>query len=231
MGKIQKIREQKRIQAQLEIEIKTKRNKKRFLIFCVVIVVIAIIVGAVFYLLDLKKQKNLINATIETEVGSIELILDRNAAPNTVDNFIKLAREGFYDGTRFHRVVEDFVIQAGDPLSKDDNPDNDGTGGPGYSFDDEINPKSLGVADETIAALEQQGYKFNYMLKSISHIAGVISMANAGPNTNGSQFFITLKDVTELDGKHTAFGKVVSGMDVVQTIKQGDIINKIIINN
>ncbi|MFZ5559402.1 MAG: peptidylprolyl isomerase [Patescibacteria group bacterium] len=174
----------------------------------------------------------MVGAVIETEKGNIELELDKKAAPKTVENFVKLAKDGFYDGTKFHRVVEDFVIQGGDPLSKDDDPNNDGTGGPGYSFDDEINPKSLGLSDDVINQLESLGYKFDYSLKSIPHKAGTISMANSGPNTNGSQFFIiTTKDQPDLDGRYTAFGRVVQGMEVVRQIKQSDIINKLTINN
>jgi peptidyl-prolyl cis-trans isomerase B (cyclophilin B) len=229
MGKIQKIREQKKIEAQLQVEFKKKKNKKIFSIVASATIVLIIIIVATFYIIRLSGPAKIIGVTIETEKGNIELELNREAAPNTVDNFVKLAQEGFYDEIRFHRVVKDFVIQAGDPLSKDDDINNDGTGGPGYTFNDEINPRSLGVDEETINALGQQGYKFNYLLKSISHTAGVISMANSGPNTNGSQFFITLKDVTELDGRYTAFGKVIVGMDVVQNIQQGDIINTVII--
>ncbi|MCG2696402.1 MAG: peptidylprolyl isomerase [Candidatus Portnoybacteria bacterium] len=171
--------------------------------------------------MSLNKSSKIIKVTIQIEKGSIELELYRKAAPNTVDNFIKLAEQGFYDGVRFHRVVEDFMIQSGDP----------GTGGPGYTFEDEINPKALGLSDELIAQLQNQGYTFNFLLKSIPHKVGTISMANSGPNTNGSQFFIiTTKDQPDLDGRYTAFGQVISGMDVVQEIEQGDIINKIIIN-
>lgn len=200
-----------------------------------IIIIVIIIIGVLFginYLLKSKSTDTMVKATIETVKGNIELELNKKAAPNTVDNFVKLAKEGFYDGVTFHRVVEDFVIQGGDPLSKDNDPSNDGTGGPGYSFDDEINPKSLNLSEETIAALQNYGYTFNFMLESIPHKIGTISMANSGPNTNGSQFFIiTTKDQPNLDGMYTAFGQVVDGMDVVQNIKQGDIINKVIINN
>ncbi|MDP2934611.1 MAG: peptidylprolyl isomerase [bacterium] len=168
---------------------------------------------------------------IETDKGNIDLEMDKKAAPKTVENFIRLVEEGFYNGTKFHRVVENFIIQGGDPLSKDDNPDNDGTGGPGYSFEDEINPKSIGVPDETIKQLEAAGYTYNYNLNSLPNSVGAISMANSGPNTNGSQFFIiTTEDQAHLNGLHTVFGRVVRGMDVVLQIKQGDIINKITIN-
>jgi peptidyl-prolyl cis-trans isomerase B (cyclophilin B) len=219
-------------------EIQKTENKKNIIVTGIVIVVI---IAAVFGLNHLLKGKTtimdgkkidttVVRATIETAKGNIELELNREAAPNTVDNFVKLSKEGFYDGVTFHRVVEDFVIQGGDPLSKDDDPSNDGTGGPGYSFKDEINPRSLGLSEETITALQNYGYTFNFMLKSIPHKVGTISMANSGPNTNGSQFFIiTTKDQPNLNGMYTAFGQVIGGMDIVQNIKQGDIINKVII--
>lgn len=221
MGKIQKIREQKKIEAQFQQELKRKKNKKTMLIIGIALIVLVIVVVAIFYFISLNKSSKIIKVTIQIEKGSIELELYRKAAPNTVDNFIKLAEQGFYDGVRFHRVVEDFMIQSGDP----------GTGGPGYTFEDEINPKALGLSDELIVQLQSQGYTFNFLLKSIPHKVGTISMANSGPNTNGSQFFIiTTKDQPDLDGRYTAFGQVISGMDVVQEIEQGDIINKIIIN-
>ena len=133
-------------------------------------------------------------ATLKTKYGDIVVELYQGDAPKTVENFTKLATSGFYDGTRFHRVIKDFMIQGGDPLSKSvDNQSRWGTGGPGDSFDDEINSYKLG--------------------------RGSLAMANSGPNTNGSQFFIVTAESTPwLDGKHTNFGKVVQGMDVVDTI-------------
>lgn len=170
----------------------------------------------------------MIKATIKTDKGDISLELDPSIAPKTVDNFVKLAKDKFYDGTTFHRVIEDFMIQGGDPLSKDDDPSNDGTGGPGYEFEDEINPRELGLSDAAIADLEAQGYKYNFDLKSWKMEKGVIAMANSGPNTNGSQFFIvSTKAQPHLDGRHTVFGRVLEGMDVVANIAQGDTINTI----
>ncbi len=237
MGKIQKIKEERKIQEQINLKLRQKDKRKTILITGITIVVVIGVIFGVNYLLNTKtdNMKNnvtdtIINATIETVKGNIELELHKDVAPNTVDNFVKLANEKFYDGVKFHRVIGDFMIQSGDPLSKDNDPSNDGTGGPGYTFKDEINPRSLGVSEETISQLQAQGYTYNFMLKSIPHTPGVISMANAGPNTNGSQFFIvTTQDQPHLNGKHTVFGKVVNGMEVVQNIKQGDIINKIII--
>ena len=125
--------------------------------------------------------------TIKTNLGDIKLELFSKDAPVTVGNFIKLSKSGFYKETKFHRVIKDFMIQGGDPNSKDSNWSDDGTGGPGYTFKDEINQHKL--------------------------VKGVIAMANAGPNTNGSQFFIVTAQATPwLDGKHTVFGKVIEGM-------------------
>lgn len=130
-------------------------------------------------------------AVIETNRGSIELELYPKHAPNTVNNFVFLAREGFYDDVIFHRVINDFVIQGGDPTGT-------GRGGPGYTFADELKGNPL------------------------KHETGMISMANAGPNTNGSQFFITHSPQPHLNGRHTVFGKVVNGQEVVNAIQQGD---------
>ena len=117
-------------------------------------------------------------------------------APKTVANFVRLARAGFYDGTKFHRVIPDFMIQGGDPQTKDDSlMERWGTGGPGYQFEDEIHAKNRNEA-------------------------GTLAMANAGPDTNGSQFFINTADNSFLDDKHTVFGRVVSGMDAVQAIQE-----------
>lgn len=137
-------------------------------------------------------------ATMETNRGTIEIDLYPEHAPKTVNNFVFLAREGFYDGVPFHRVISDFVIQGGDPTGT-------GRGGPGYSFEDEVEGNPL------------------------RHETGVLSMANAGPNTNGSQFFITHSPQPHLDGRHTVFGKVTQGQDVVNTIQEGDEMTKVTI--
>src|SRR5437899_1008551 len=130
------------------------------------------------------------SATMTTTEGPIVLELFDDDAPKTVENFRKLASEGFYDGLAFHRVIKDFMIQGGCPQGT-------GTGGPGYTFEDEINPHKI--------------------------VRGALAMANAGPNTNGSQFFIVTADACSwLDGKHTVFGRVTSGMDVVQEISKID---------
>jgi peptidyl-prolyl cis-trans isomerase B (cyclophilin B) len=134
--------------------------------------------------------------TIETPRGTIEIELAPQYAPQTVNNFVFLAREGFYDGVVFHRVISDFMIQGGDPTGT-------GRGGPGYKFGDEFEGNPL------------------------KHEAHVISMANAGPNTNGSQFFITHSPQPHLNGKHTVFGKVVKGQKVVDTVRSGDAMIKV----
>lgn len=139
-------------------------------------------------------------ATIDTNRGTIVCDLFVDAAPVTVNNFVFLAREGFYDGVTFHRVISDFMIQTGDPTGT-------GRGGPGYRFRDEFtgNPHR-------------------------HDSPGVLSMANAGPGTNGSQFFITHVPTPHLNGKHTVFGKVQQGQDIVDSVRQGDVINNITIS-
>ncbi len=130
------------------------------------------------------------NATLQTNHGAIEIELYGGDAPKTVENFVKLSRDGFYDGVVFHRVIPDFMIQGGDPTGT-------GSGGPGYQFEDEFNDRKVE--------------------------RGALAMANAGPNTNGSQFFIVTAEACPwLDGKHTVFGRVTSGMDVVDAISQLD---------
>jgi cyclophilin family peptidyl-prolyl cis-trans isomerase len=129
-------------------------------------------------------------ATLHTSEGPVEIELFPDEAPKTVENFVKLARDGFYDGLKFHRVIPDFMIQGGCPQGT-------GTGGPGYQFEDEFNEHRI--------------------------VKGTLAMANSGPNTNGSQFFIVTADATPwLDGKHTAFGQVRAGQDVVDRISLAD---------
>ena len=131
-------------------------------------------------------------ATIQTNRGDIVIDLHADKAPQTVNNFVVLAQDGFYNGVKFHRVLADFMVQGGDPTGS-------GRGGPGYNFNDEFHPD-----------LVHDG-------------PGVLSMANAGPNSNGSQFFITHVATNWLDNKHAVFGKVRSGQDVVDAIQQGDV--------
>ena len=138
--------------------------------------------------IDPKKKYS---AIFHTARGDFEIELYADKVPNTVNNFVFLAKDGFYDGTTFHRVIKDFMVQGGDP-------EGSGRGGPGYKFKDEFHP-------------------------SLKHTGpGTLSMANAGPHTNGSQFFITHVATPHLDGKHAVFGKVVKGMDIVNAIRERD---------
>lgn len=141
-----------------------------------------------------EKLEKISQATIKTNLGDITVKFYSAESPKTVANFIKLAQSGFYDNTKFHRIIKDFMIQGGDPLSKDDNlKARWGTGGPGYEFADEINSHKL--------------------------VRGSLAMANSGPDTNGSQFFIVTANATPwLDGKHTNFGQVISGLEIVEKI-------------
>ena len=133
-------------------------------------------------------------AILHTNLGDIQVEFYGDESPITVTNFLKLSQQGFYDGTKFHRVIPQFMIQGGDPNSKDNDWSNDGTGGPGYQFADEFNNEKL--------------------------VRGSLAMANSGPDTNGSQFFIVTAAATPwLDGKHVNFGHVVKGMDVVTKIE------------
>ena len=179
---------------------------------------------------DIKTALEPRHIILKTSRGDIELELYPAVAPKTVENFMKLAKEKFYDGTKFHRVISDFMIQGGDPLSKTGDP-RAGTGGPGYMFADEMNPRSIGVSEDIIKQYEAQGYVYDYSLTSLPVDVGTIAMANAGPGTNGSQFFIvTHKAQRHLYGKHTVFGKVIKGMDIVRAIRQGDVLESITVN-
>jgi len=135
-------------------------------------------------------------ALMEMEKGTLVLELFAKDVPKTVNNFVFLSREGFYDGTTFHRVKPGFMAQGGDPTGM-------GRGGPGYRFEDEFTEHG--------------------------HVAGALSMANSGSNTNGSQFFITHRATPHLDGKHSVFGRVIEGQDVVDAIEQGDVMEKVTI--
>ena len=178
--------------------------------------------GAIFVALALMlifpaKRITMEEAIIKTNKGDIKIALFHDKVPVTVENFVKLAQEGVYEDVKFHRVIEDFMIQTGDPQTKGKEgkdfvyaPDGSGlpiagTGGPGYTFKDEFHPN----------------LKHN--------IAGIVSMANSGPDTNGSQFFITTVPTPWLDGKHSIFARVLEGQDIVDSIVQGDYIKKVII--
>ncbi len=144
-------------------------------------------------IIDTSKQYT---AVIETNKGKLVLELFAKDVPKTVNNFVFLAREGFYDGVAFHRVIPGFMAQGGDPPGT-------GSGGPGYKFADEFT--------------------------SHKHVTGAVSMANAGPNTNGSQFFITYAPQPHLDGKHSVFGQLTEGMDVLKKLVNGDVMQKVTI--
>jgi peptidyl-prolyl cis-trans isomerase B (cyclophilin B) len=139
-------------------------------------------------------------ATIDTSRGPIKAKLFADKAPKTVANFEKLATQGFYNGLKFHRVIDNFMVQTGCPQGS-------GTGGPGYKFADEFHPE-----------LKHSG-------------PGTLSMANSGPNSNGSQFFITHVATPWLDGKHSVFGQVIEGQDVVNAIKQGDVMKSVTVSD
>ena len=144
-------------------------------------------------------------AIFYTEKGQMTAEFYEKDAPNTVDNFVKLAKDGYYDGLRFHRVIPDFVIQGGCPHSKDPSDPRTGTGGPGYSIDCELDGDNQ------------------------YHDRGVLSMAHAGRNTGGSQFFIchSRTNTSHLDRNHTCFGKVIEGLDTIDAVQAGDLIEKI----
>ena len=146
---------------------------------------------------NMDKTANYTTAVLTTSKGAVTFQFMTSDAPNTVANFIKLATSGFYDGTKFHRVIRNFMVQGGDPITKTDNISAYGTGGPGYAFADELNPATA-------------SYKTGY-------VRGTVAMANSGPNTNGSQFFIMHED-NPLPNAYTIFGRVTKGMDVVDAI-------------
>ncbi len=151
----------------------------------------------------IKVENNKI-AVIETDKGTIKFSFYPDEAPKTVENFVKLAGEGFYDGCKFHRVVPGFVIQGGDPNSKDDDPSNDGKGGPGYTI----------VAE----------------FSDLKHEEGTVAMARKQePNSGGSQFYICLEATPNLNGQYTVFGQVTEGLNVIQKIEKGDAMNKVYI--
>ena len=133
---------------------------------------------------------------METDKGTIRIQLFPKDAPKTVNNFVFLSREGYYDGLTFHRIIENFMAQGGDPIGT-------GTGGPGYQFEDEFSDQS--------------------------HVAGALSMANSGPNTNGSQFFSVYTPQTHLNGRHTVFGQVIEGMEVALALEIGDRMTRVTI--
>ncbi len=235
-----------------------------------------LLVGLIIISLSLSLSAEKINAVIKTNLGDIEVELTKDLTPKTVDNFVKLAKDGFYEGIYFHRVIPDFMIQGGDPNTLNNNRGDDGAGGPGYKFEDEtystagskkltgkiateeeairlyqeilvpymqrigddahvdiLNLMNTVAEKQSGAPIMEKTYEFFYEKTGASPLTtkgkliasvdyGTLCMANSGPNTNGSQFFIVTKKggAPWLNGKHTVFGKVTKGMDIVHNIEK-----------
>jgi peptidyl-prolyl cis-trans isomerase B (cyclophilin B) len=184
-----------RLQKQLSnIKINSMQLTKKFIL----LMSLTLLVGAGCTNTESMSNEQAKQAILKTSKGDITVEFYGEDSPKTVENFVKLASEGFYDGTKFHRIIADFMIQGGDPNSKGDDTMSYGTGGPGYKFEDEFNTHKL--------------------------VRGSLAMANAGPNTNGSQFFIVTAPATPwLDGRHTNFGFVTAGMNVVEAIEAAEV--------
>lgn len=224
MGRAQKLKKQRKKE---KADTEKRISEQRKITLTTIVTIVMVIIGGFWLNNWYQNSKNLETTrqvVMHTNFGDVKLALYTDKAPKTVENFIGLAQSDYYNDTLFHRVIPDFMIQGGDPLSKDDDPTNDGTGGEdiwGGKFEDEINPWSLGLDEETISALQSSGYVFRSDIESMKMKPGVIAMANSGPNTNGSQFFIvTNEDQPHLDGRHTVFGEVIEGMDVVLAMSQ-----------
>lgn len=225
MGKNQRERKEKRLEEKKETKIMVaRRAKEKFwsvanpVIKTISTVLFTILIIALTHLSFTKLEehgkkpvvKQEKQVQIKMDAGIIRIGFYQNDAPKTVENFKLLTQRGYYNKSKFHRVEEGFVIQGGDPLSKDNDPSNDGTGGEGAwggKFNDELNKN---------ADSYKKGYK-----------AGTVAMANSGPNTNGSQFFICLKDLDQLPRDYTIFGHVTSGMDIVQKVKKDDVMQEV----
>jgi len=167
-------------------------------------------------------------AVVKTNFGDFELDLYEENAPLSVNSFVFLASENYYDNVRFHRVARGFLVQTGDRNTLDSDPDNDGEGGPGYVFQDEINWESLNFSKAKIQQLSSLGFtsKANVISRHLEHKS--VAMANSGPDTNGSQFFIVTSAsgdsaVKGLEGRHTTFGKVISGWEVIEAIENVEV--------
>lgn len=167
-------------------------------------------------------------ATIKTSLGDFDIDLYEQNAPITVNNFVFLAQEDYYDGVKFHRVVKGFLVQSGDRNTLDANSENDGEGGPGYTFNDEINWESLNFSKAKIQQLSNLGFSSGSNVVSQHLGYKSVGMANSGPNSNGSQFFIVTADsvaesVRGLEGRHTVFGEVISGWEVIEKIENTEV--------
>jgi peptidyl-prolyl cis-trans isomerase B (cyclophilin B) len=225
VGKNQRIRKEFKNEARyMKKKIVQERAKQKFRsttmpivkFFSVVLITIALIAGGKYLLENVSGSTKSIKkeevAAIKTTKGIIKFTFYEKDAPKTTENFKLLTGKKYYDGTKFHRVEPGFVIQGGDPLSRDDNPDNDGQGGEsawGGKFNDELNKNS-------------ESYKRGYK-------QGTVAMANSGENTNGSQFFIMLEDKDEMPKNYSIFGNVIEGMDVVKKIEKGDVMEQVTI--
>jgi cyclophilin family peptidyl-prolyl cis-trans isomerase len=164
-------------------------------------------------------------ATIKTNYGDITIDLFEKAAPNNTNNFISLSKEGYYNQTKFHRLIKDFLLQGGDRNTLNTNPDDDGKGNPGYTIPDEINWDSLDLSKEKREELEKKGFSNTPNLESKPLERYSFAMANSGPNTNGSQFFIVISDfndprLSDLTGYFTVIGKVIAGFETLTTLSQ-----------
>jgi cyclophilin family peptidyl-prolyl cis-trans isomerase len=169
-------------------------------------------------------------AVIKTSLGDFEVNLFKENAEKTVNNFVFLVNENYYDGVKFHRIVKGFIIQTGDRNTLDSISDNDGQGGPGYTFEDEINWESLDLSNAKKQQLENLGYLSDAGIISKHLVQWSIAMANSGPDTNGSQFFVVTGSsndqiVKGLEGRHTVFGEVSAGFDVVKVINNVQVDN------
>lgn len=177
--------------------------------------------------LIIKKDKDY-QAVIKTNLGQFSIELFEENAPNTVNNFVFLASEGYYDGIKVHRVLKDFLFQTGDRLTLKDDISVYGTGGPGYTIPDEINWESLGLGETQITELAAQGYVSTAGIISKELTKYSVAMANSGPDTNGSQFFVVTADntsdkISQIKSKYTVFGKVLDGFDTIDSINNSEV--------
>jgi len=170
-------------------------------------------------------------ANFETSQGNFKVELFTKNAPRTVNNFVFLTKDGYYDGVKVHRIVRNFIIQSGSRLSMDNDPNNDGVGTPGYKFADEMNWDSLLLTEAQKANLTKVGFSSISTVQSVSLDKYGLAMANSGPNTNGSQFFFATAgaddaSIGNLQGRHTVFGKVISGTEVIDAMNSATLVNE-----
>jgi peptidylprolyl isomerase domain and WD repeat-containing protein 1 len=223
--KEQFIKERKAMLRAIELEKNPWENFWRRVDFwvysvCLLLVMAYPFIGTLEFSTDSVDPKSSSGAIIHTSMGDIEIAFYNNNAPKTVENFSLLSKQGSYDNLTWHRVIKDFMIQGGDPKG-------DGTGGEsawGGYFNDEINAQSLSLTADAISKLEAKGYKYDSTLKSHKMEVGSVAMANSGPNTNGSQFFIITEQAqSHLDGQHTVFAHVTKGLEVAKAISEVEV--------